>query len=157
MGDAATADATGSDSRSYPSRPFVGVGVVVWHGRRVLLIRRGKAPREGQWSLPGGAQHLGETVAEAARREVREEAGIDIRVIGLLDVIDLIDRDEADRVRHHYTLVDLVAEALSDDITAGDDAAAAIWADPDDLGPYALWEETSRLIALSAERMGRAP
>jgi len=156
MTEAATADETENDSRSYPARPFVGVGVVVWHQGRVLLIRRGKAPRKGQWSLPGGAQHLGETVAEAARREVREEAGIDIRVVGLLDVIDLIERDEDGRVRHHYALSDLVAEAMGDSLTAGDDAAEATWASPADLGRYDLWDETARIIALGAERLGIA-
>lgn len=157
MGEAAAVPDRSSDSRSYPARPFVGVGVVVFHGERVLLVRRAKAPRLGQWSLPGGAQHLGETVAEAARREVKEEAGIDIRVIGLVDVIDLIDRDDADRVRHHYTLIDLVAEALDDDVRAGDDAAAVAWAHPNDLGSFALWDETVRIIGLAAAQAGLAP
>ena len=64
--------------REFPDRPIVGVGVVVWRGDRVLLIQRGKAPRQGQWSLPGGAQELGETVVEAAVREVLEETGLAI-------------------------------------------------------------------------------
>ena len=80
-------------SREYPARPIVGVGVVVWHGERVLLVRRGKPPRVGHWSLPGGAQQLGETVAQAARREVMEEAGLEVALGDIVATVDLIERD----------------------------------------------------------------
>ena len=79
------------------------------------MIKRGKPPRAGQWSLPGGAQLLGETLAEAAAREVREETGIEIRLGEIIATLDLIDRDDQGRVRHHYTLVDFVAEGLQTD------------------------------------------
>ena len=100
-------------SRAYPDRPVVGVGVVVWRRDRVLLIRRGQEPRLGQWSLPGGGQHLGETVEQAARREVREETGLALSRIELLTVVDLVERDASDAVQYHYTLVDFVAEAAA--------------------------------------------
>ena len=139
-------------SRAYPSQPIVGVGVVVWHGDQVLLIKRGKAPRAGQWSLPGGAQLLGETLAETAKREVREETGIDIRLGDIIATLDLIDRDDDGRVRHHYTLVDFVAEAEQDGLTAGDDAADARWFARDDIDQLGLWSETVRIIDLAAEK-----
>jgi ADP-ribose pyrophosphatase YjhB (NUDIX family) len=139
-------------SREYPKLPMVGIGVVVWREWQVLLIRRGKPPRIGQWSLPGGLQELGETVFEGGRREVREETGTDVEITGLLDVIDSIQHDPAGRVRFHYTLVDLAAEWLSGEPVAGDDAAAAAWADADDLERYQLWDETVRLINLSAAK-----
>lgn len=142
--------------RDYPDRPFVGVGVVVWHGGNVLLVKRGHPPRLGQWSLPGGAQHLGETIEDAARREVREETGLDVRITGLLDVIDLIDHDEAGVVRHHYTLVDLGAEALTFDPVPGDDAAEAQWVPSGQLAAYDLWDETLRVIGIAATRRGSA-
>ena len=144
-------------SRTYPERPIVGVGVVVWHEDRVLLIKRGKPPRVGQWSLPGGAQRLGETLAETARREVREETGIEIELGDIVATLDSIDRDDAGRVRHHYTLVDFVAEGLQTTLRAGDDAADARWferAAIDDLG---LWSETMRIIGLAASRRLRLP
>ena len=133
----------------YPNRPLIGVGVVVIKGDRVLLVRRGKPPRQGQWSLPGGRQRLGERIAETARREVGEEAGIEIAVGPVIDVVDSITRDAAGVVEYHYTLVDLVAEWRSGEATAGHDAAEVAWADPADLAPYELWTETERIIALA--------
>lgn len=139
-------------------RPLVGVGVVVLKGapgaEQVLLIRRGKPPREGTWSLPGGRQRHGETVREAARREVLEEAGIEVEVTQLLDVVDSLTRDPTGGVAYHYTLVDFLAEWRTGAPRAGDDAAEAIWADPRALDDYKLWDETLRVIALALERRG---
>ena len=133
----------------YPNRPLIGVGVVVFKDDRVLLIRRGKPPRAGQWSLPGGRQRLGERIGEAARREVREEAGLEIAVGALIDVVDSITRDAAGAVEYHYTLIDLLAEWQAGEAHPGHDAAAVAWADPKDLAPYELWAETERIIALA--------
>lgn len=140
------------DSRTYPNRPFIGVGVVVWTDERVLLVRRGKPPRRGEWSIPGGAQHVGETIIEAAVREVREETGLEVAITGLLDVIDFIDRDEGAVVRYHYTLVDMVADAVAGSARPGDDVAEVAWVSPDELDRYKLWSETARIIRLAAER-----
>ena len=142
-------------SRTYPSQPVVGVGVVVWHDDRVLLIKRGKPPRVGQWSLPGGAQKLGETLADAARREVREETGIDVDLGEIIATLDLIDRDDEERVRHHYTLVDFVAEARGTELVAGDDAADARWFDRGDIDALGLWSETIRIIDLANKKRSR--
>ena len=139
----------------YPSRPLVGVGVVVFRGERVLLIRRGKPPREGSWSLPGGRQRLGETVREAAAREVREEAGLEVEILALLDVVDSLTRDAAGEIAYHYTLIDFLAEWRAGDAAPGGDAAAVTWADPADLAPYDLWRETLRLIGLALKRRAR--
>lgn len=80
-------------SREYPDRPIAGVGVVVLRDDQVLMIRRGREPRMGQWSIPGGKQELGETWRETAKREIREETGVEIDVIGIVDVVDAIIRD----------------------------------------------------------------
>ncbi len=132
----------------YPNRPLVGVGVVAVKDSRVLLIRRAKPPREGGWSLPGGRQRLGETVRETARRELREETGIEATVTPLLDVVDSITRDDDGAIAYHYTLIDFLAEWRAGEVRAGGDAAEAVWADPGDLGPYELWDETLHLIRL---------
>lgn len=133
----------------YPNRPLIGVGVVVFKGPRVLLIRRGKAPRAGSWSLPGGRQRLGEAVRETAAREVREETKVQAEIMALLDVVDSINRDGDGQIAYHYTLVDFLAEWRAGEAAAGGDAAEVAWADPDDLDRYELWSETVRLIGLA--------
>ncbi|MDJ0946113.1 MAG: NUDIX hydrolase [Kiloniellales bacterium] len=133
----------------YPNRPLIGVGVVVFKGDRVLLVRRGKPPRVGQWSLPGGRQRLGETVRATAAREVAEEAGLTVEVTGLLDVVDSMTRDDGGGLAYHYTLIDFLAEWRAGEAAAGGDAAEVVWADPGNLAPYELWDETLRIIALA--------
>lgn len=144
-------------SREYPTSPLIGVGAVIWREDRVLLIRRGKPPRENEWSLPGGRQELGETVAEAARREAHEETGLAITVRDVVAVVDLIDRDAAGRVQFHYTLIDVLAEWQSGEAVAGDDAAEVAWVALDELPRYSLWSETERVIRLADERRKVTP
>jgi ADP-ribose pyrophosphatase YjhB (NUDIX family) len=141
-------------SREYPDRPVVGVGVVVIGPAGVLLVRRGKPPREGQWSLPGGGQNLGETVFDAGRREVREETGLAVEVLGLVDVVDSIRKDADGRVQYHYTLVDVLAVVAPGSPTkpaAAGDAADAAWFAFDELAGLGLWSETERVIDLARE------
>jgi ADP-ribose pyrophosphatase YjhB (NUDIX family) len=137
-------------SREYPDRPVVGVGAVVWRGERVLLIRRGRPPRLGQWSLPGGGQQLGETLLEAVAREIREETGLIVDEIRFLTTVDLIEREADGRIRYHYTLVDFTAEAPHGEAAAGDDAADVAWFAVDELDELGLWSETLRIIGVSA-------
>jgi 8-oxo-dGTP diphosphatase len=116
-------------SREYPEYPRVGVGAVVLHRDRVLLVRRGGQPSLGKWTLPGGLVELGETTADAIRRELEEECGLDVRLGGIVGVVDRIVRDGEGRVRYHYVLVDYLAFADSDAITVGSDAAEGCWVD----------------------------
>jgi ADP-ribose pyrophosphatase YjhB (NUDIX family) len=136
--------------RDYPDRPVVGVGAVVWRGDRLLLIRRGRPPRLGQWSLPGGGQQLGETLSEAVAREVREETSLELASIRLITTVDLIERDHEGRVQFHYTLIDFTAEAEVGEPIAGDDAVDVAWFRPDQLEGLGLWTETLRIIGLAA-------
>jgi ADP-ribose pyrophosphatase YjhB (NUDIX family) len=132
--------------RSYPDRPYVGVGIVVFRDESVLLARRSKPPRDQRWSIPGGAQEIGETVREAALRELMEETGLDADLIGLIDVVDGITRDDDSRVRFHYTLVDFAAEWRSGEAVAGDDVGAVRWVPLAELDGVELWAETVRII-----------
>ena len=89
------------DDRTFLPRPLVGVGAVVWHQDHVLLIQRGKEPKKGSWSIPGGAQELGETVREAVCREVQEETGVKISSPILVDTVDLISKTDEDKIEYH--------------------------------------------------------
>jgi len=115
--------------REYPQAPIVGVAAVVVRGAEILLIRRGREPLLGAWSLPGGALELGETTAEGIAREVFEETGVRVRPVEIVATIDRIVRDEDGTVRFHYVLVEWLCfgddEALA--LACGDDAAEAQW------------------------------
>lgn len=145
-------------TREYPSQPLVGVGAVVLRDDRVLLIRRSRPPRAGEWSLPGGLQTLGETVFEAAVREVREETSVAVRPLALIDVVDLIEREpDGGRVRWHYTLIDVLALWIDGEPCAADDATAACWADEGQLMHLNLWPETLRIIARARQLRAELP
>ncbi|MBW8268515.1 NUDIX hydrolase [Caldovatus aquaticus] len=143
--------------REYPDRPWVGIGVVAFRGDAVLLVRRGKPPRLGAWSLPGGAQRLGERAEEAARRELREETGIEVGPLRLLAVVDGITRDECDAIRFHYTIIDYLARWRSGEARPGGDVTEVAWAAPGDLPRYALTEATLRVIAEARHRLADCP
>lgn len=135
--------------RDYPEAPIVGIGVVCLRGEDVLLIQRGKPPREGSWSLPGGRQKLGETVREAALRELVQETGVAAEIGPLLDVVDSVTRDADGGIQYHYTLIDYVAFWRSGEPRAGGDAADARWFSPAGLAELELWRETRRIIELA--------
>ncbi|MGK2285988.1 NUDIX hydrolase [Pedomonas sp. V897] len=141
-----------SDSRTYTAAPLVGVGIVILREDRVLLIQRGKPPRQGQWSLPGGMQQLGETVQAAVAREALEETGLMVQIRGLLDVVDLIETDSAGRTSRHYTLIDYWGVAPEGEPRAGDDAMDARWFTRAQLDALPLWEKTREIIALAFSR-----
>ena len=148
-------------TREFPDRPIAGVSVVVLGAKGVLLVKRAKPPRQGQWSLPGGAQKLGETVFEAARRETLEETGLEIEVLGLIDVVDSIVSDNGGgEIRYHYTLIDVLAVAADDAAgapgpspgpVAGSDAEDVVWFPLQKIPGLKLWSETERIINLAVE------
>ncbi len=142
------------DDRLYPRRPFVGVGTVVFRGDAVLLVKRARPPASERWSIPGGAQEIGETVREAALRELAEETGIRARILGLIDVVDGIVRDPAGRVRYHYTLVDFAAIWVGGTAEPASDVAALRWTPLDALDGVPLWRETRRVIAAGRALLG---
>ena len=143
--------------RSYPDRPYVGVGIVVFRGDEVLLVERAKPPIRNRWSIPGGAQEIGETVHEAALRELMEETGLEADLIGLIDVVDSITRDQDSRGQFHYTLVDFAAEWRSGEAAAADDVAAVRWVPIADIEAMGLWTETVRIIRRGQSLRLRTP
>jgi 8-oxo-dGTP diphosphatase len=114
--------------REYPEAPIVGVGAVVIDGTKVLLVRRGHEPLKGQWSLPGGALELGETLQQGIVREVQEETGLSVIPEGIVEVLDRISREDASGlVRHHYVLIDFVCRVAGGDLLAASDADDVRW------------------------------
>ena len=138
--------------RSYPPRPVIGVGAVILDGHRVLLIKRGHEPLQGQWSLPGGGVELGETLERATAREVREETGLDVEVGPIVDVLDRIINDADGRVEHHFVLVDFVCRPSGGVLRSASDAAAAEWVPLDDLARYGVAGITVAVIRKAAGR-----
>lgn len=132
----------------------MGIGVVVLKGDSVLLVRRGKPPNIGSWTLPGGAQELAETTEQAARRELAEETGVTVGELHLVATVDNIRRDAAGRVQFHYTIIDYAAAWLEGEPIAGTDVSKAVWAPLDQLADYALWSEAHRVIGLARALVG---
>ena len=140
--------------REYQARPIVGIGIVVIRDHEVLLCRRGKAPNIGSWTLPGGAQDIGETCQDAARRELEEETGLRVGDLHFCAYVDTIRKDDAGRVRFHYTILDFAARWDGGEAVAGSDVSEVHWAPMDDLGPYDLWSEAHRIIGIARDLLG---
>ncbi len=132
--------------REYPQRPLVGVGAIVFKGKEVLLVRRGHPPAEGAWAFPGGLVELGESSAQAIRREVREECGISIEPVELAGLFEPIVIDEDGRVRYHYVVLDFLARYVGGDLKAASDVWEARWVSPDRIDRYPLSDDARRLL-----------
>jgi ADP-ribose pyrophosphatase YjhB (NUDIX family) len=145
--------------REYPAAPLVGVGAVVVDGARVLLVRRGRPPALGRWSLPGGLVEVGEPLEAAVRREVAEECGLAVEIHGLVGVVDRIVRDADGRVRYHYVLLDYLARPTAGHVRAGSDAAAVQWCPAGELGGLDLTEGLESMVrrALELDAARRQP
>ena len=142
-------------TREYPDAPRVGVGAVILDGDRVLLVKRGQAPSLGKWSIPGGLVHLGESIADAVRREVLEECGVRIRILDLCGVIDRVRHAPADgaadaRVHYHYVIIDYAAAIEAGTPRAGSDAAEVRWVPIADLGAYDTTDGLADMIHRAA-------
>jgi len=136
-------------TREFPDAPRAGVGAVVLDGERVLLVRRGGQPSQGRWSIPGGLVHLGERLEAAVLREVEEECGLRIRLLGLCGVIDRVvpgEPSDPAPVRYHYIIIDYVAEPVGGTLQAGSDAAEARWVPVADLGQYTTTDGLASMI-----------
>jgi 8-oxo-dGTP diphosphatase len=112
--------------REFPDAPLAAVGAVVVDGGRALLIRRGEEPLKGKWSIPGGMLELGESLLEGVVREVREETGLTVEPVELIELLDRVHRD-GDRVRYHYVIADYLCSAVDGSLRAASDADEARW------------------------------
>lgn len=116
--------------REFPQGPIVGVGAVVVHQGRVLLVQRGREPLKGKWSLPGGMLELGESLTQGVAREVQEETGLDVEAVELVELIDRIHKESGpsgERVRYHYVIADYLCRVIGGTLQAASDADAVRW------------------------------
>ena len=141
--------------REYPDRPIVGVGAVIVDGGRVLLVKRGTPPLEGEWSLPGGVVEIGETLRAAAEREALEETGLAVQAEEVLEVLDRIISGENGRAQYHYVLIDFLCRLQSGELRAGGDAMQAEWVGVSDLDRYRL-EQPARAVIRKAFESARS-
>ena len=146
-----------SSWREFPEKPIVGIGGVVIEEGRVLLIRRGHEPLLGQWSIPGGTLELGETLAEGTERELKEETGLEVRVLDLIELFERINFgrgadetwssiEERRRPRFHFVIADYLCERISGEPVAGGDVTDVAWAGEADLERFSLTPTATRVI-----------
>jgi mutator protein MutT len=142
--------------RIYPEHPIIGVGAIVVDGGRVLLVKRGHEPLKDEWSLPGGAVELGETLETAIAREVQEETGLTVEVGPIVDVLDRLRYDTDGRVKYHYVLVDFLCRPTGGTLACASDADAAAWATLEDLQHLGVAEATISVIQKAIARQAGA-
>jgi ADP-ribose pyrophosphatase YjhB (NUDIX family) len=141
--------------REYPSRPLIGVGAIIVDSLgRVVLVKRGRPPAQGEWSIPGGLVRLGEPLEAAVVREAFEETGLHVKPIDLVELVERIFYDGENKVQYHYIIADYVCEILGGSLISGSDAADAVFVDRDELAGYELPPVTARVLlkALDVEQ-----
>jgi 8-oxo-dGTP diphosphatase len=126
--------------------PRAAVGAVVMRGGKVLLVKRSNAPQKGKWAIPGGSVKLGETLKEAAEREIMEETGLTIKANHPAFALDLIERDSSGKLLFHYVIIDLLAEYIDGDVCPADDVSDAGWFNADEIETLSISETTRELL-----------
>ncbi len=140
--------------REYPEHPIVGVGGVVIRGNRVLLIRRGREPLKGEWSIPGGMLELGESLKDGVKRELLEETGLKVRPLETLTVFDRIQKNGR-RVQYHYVIVDYLCRSVGGRLKSGSDVLDARWVEREELPRYRITPKAASVIADAFDMAGR--
>lgn len=121
------------NDRWYPDHPMVAVSSIILNENRVLLIKRGEDPGKGKWSIPGGRVELGETLFEAARREVFEECSIEVEIESVFNTTERIIKDEEGRVKYHFIMVDVLAKYSGGEPEAQSDAEECRWVSAEEM------------------------
>src|SRR5580704_16153106 len=144
------------NARTYPTRPYLAVSAAIVRDGRVLIVRRGRAPAKGIYTLPGGGVELGETLEQAVSREVREETSLDIEPVALVGFRQAIARDAAGRVERHFVILPFAARFIGGKISLNEELAAADWLAPEAIAGLKTTEGLAAIVAAASERLGRS-
>ena len=144
------------DNRSFPKRPILGVGALIFRHGKMLLIERGREPFKGYWSLPGGVLEVGETLERGVAREVKEETGLEVTPVALVEIFERLILDQSGRPEYHYVLIDFLCRPCGGSLARASDADEAAWAPVDGLARYGVAEAVIRVIE-QAIALGQPP
>lgn len=144
-----------SDTRSYPGRPFLAVSAAIIRDRKILVVRRARAPANGLITLPGGVVEVGETLEQAVAREVREETGLEIEPVGLAGFREAIARDKDDRVERHFVILCFAAHWRSGEPVLNEELSEARWLDPSEIAGMPTTPGLAEIVAAAFERLER--
>ena len=136
---------TNNSPRSYPQTPLLGASACIFDHGKVLLVLGARPPKQGLWSLPGGLVEVGETMQQAAARELLEETGLSANFLGLADWVEVIKRNDT-AIKYHFVIAMFVGQFTHGDILAGDDAAEAQWFEVSELSQLQMTKDTAELI-----------
>jgi len=142
-------------NREYPTRPLVGTGALVLQDGRLLLIRRGAPPGQGKWSIPGGLVELGENVRDAMVREVKEEVGLDVEAVKLVDAFDSVTLDEQGKIQYHFVVVDFLARIVGGSVQTASDILEAKWVNMEEVEKYNLTNSFRAFFEKHKNELGR--
>ncbi len=140
--------------REYPASPLVGVGAIIIEDGRVVLVKRGHPPLQGEWSIPGGVLEVGEMLREAAVREAREETGLTVETRDLLGVFDRVLKDPKGETLYHYVLIDFLCRRISGELKGASDAEEARWFTQEEAAQVPLAKDTAEVVRLGFEKAG---
>ena len=126
---------------------MLGVGALVFENNKILLVERAGEPLKGWWSLPGGVVETGETLEQAVRREIREETGLEVGELKLVEIFERIMPDAEGRPEYHFVLIDYMCHPAGGELKAGDDAGRVLWVSEEELAGMRITEGTPRMIA----------
>jgi ADP-ribose pyrophosphatase YjhB (NUDIX family) len=142
-----------TDSRAYPDRPFLAASAAVIRDSKVLIVRRARPPARGVYTLPGGVVETGETLAEAAKREVREETGLDVAPLALAGFREVILRDDGNAVSRHFVILSFAARWVAGEVRLNGELDDARWLDPAEIAGLSTTEGLSEIVAAAFARL----
>lgn len=138
--------------REYPDRPLIGVGAIIIDRGRALVVRRATEPLKGEWSIPGGVLELGETLRAGVIREAKEETGLDVLPIEVLEVYDRIVADDAGKTRYHYVLIDYLCQVTGGELRAASDVSEVRWLTEQELDSFPIADAAEEVIRKGFEK-----